>query len=207
MIQGRNMTEVKGMRKGISLVEMLIAIVLFGVIATTSYIYYKNYYDTAFAAKKLAISVIVDQASQLSNAFDMYSVQTGLAPTSIQQMVDARLITQAPVVQAAITDPTLGWVLNNAIDVDSSAGGANDTVFQMDLDGTASAADQLDYCNILTNQADSAWSILPGTSTIATVLATDAIYTLAAGETQSFHCAQNAAGTLTLVFVKLIDTL
>ena len=205
MRQESIMKEHSGMRKGISLVEMLIAIVLFGVIATTSYVYYKNYYDTAFAAKKLAISVVVDQASQLSNTFDMYSVQTGLAPTTIQAIVDARLLTEAPYVQASIT--ATGWVLNNAIDVDTSAGGANDTIFEMDLDGTASAADKLDYCNILTNQADSAWSIDPATNPIANVLATDAIYTIGAGETTSFHCAQNAAGVLTLVFVKLIDTL
>ena len=57
--------EKMGMRKGISLVEMLIAIVLFGVIGTISFIYYKNYYDTSFAAKKLRISVVIDQASQL----------------------------------------------------------------------------------------------------------------------------------------------
>jgi prepilin-type N-terminal cleavage/methylation domain-containing protein len=53
MIQGSNMTRGrKGMRKGISLVEMLIAIILFGTISMISFKYAANFYDTKLASKK-----------------------------------------------------------------------------------------------------------------------------------------------------------
>ncbi|MDQ1298907.1 MAG: hypothetical protein QG558_1446, partial [Campylobacterota bacterium] len=41
-----------GMRKGISLVEMMITIILFAALATISLKYTKNFFDTGLAAQK-----------------------------------------------------------------------------------------------------------------------------------------------------------
>ncbi|MCW9067662.1 MAG: prepilin-type N-terminal cleavage/methylation domain-containing protein, partial [Sulfurimonas sp.] len=35
------------MRKGISLMEMLVAIILLGILSSVGFTYYKNYYSTA----------------------------------------------------------------------------------------------------------------------------------------------------------------
>jgi len=211
MIQGRNMTKVKGMRTGISLVEMLIAIVLFGVIATVSFIYYKNYYDTAFAAKKLEISVVIDQASQLSNGFDMYKIEKGTAPAAISDIVDARILTEIPVSIPSIT--TSGWAIDAAYEVDGGATGTNDTVFVMEIDTVAtSAADKLDYCNILNSKAEVTWDLDPAVSTLALLSDTATLYAAGIASTadnmEYFHCSSDDAGTtMQIVFVKIVDPL
>ncbi len=59
-----------GMRKGLSLVEMMIAIVLFGVLSTVGYKYYKNFLYTELAAKQARVAALIDPATQLSNAYE-----------------------------------------------------------------------------------------------------------------------------------------
>ena len=205
MRQESIMKEQKGMRKGISLVEMLIAIVLFGVITTTSFVYYKNYYDTAFAAKKLAISVVVDQATQLSNAYDMYTIETGVVPTTITEIVAARLLTETPVKQPAIS--ASGWSIA-LVDINGTLG-ADDTVFSMSIDGTANAADRLDYCNILNNKADASWSVESNTSKATDQNTTQLNYNAGLASLTSqmeyFHCSSETAGAdLNITFVKTV---
>ena len=205
MRQASIMKEHTGMRKGISLVEMLIAIVLFGVIATASYVYYKNYYDTAFAAKKLAISVVVDQASQLSNTYDMYTIEKGVTPTTIQAIVDERFLIETPVSQPSIT--ATGWELVVNKEVNGTTA-TNDIVFSMPIDGTANTADRLDYCNILNNKANPAWSVLAATSADGDQNTSAEHYDggvlSATSQLEYFHCDRTAADTYNLVFVKTV---
>lgn len=140
----------KGMRKGISLVEMLVAIVLFGIISTISYTYYKNYYDTSLAAKQLRVYTIVDQAAQISNAFDLYNTKNAEDPTTLDDLVTDRILTQIPTAQPFVT--ATGWTLEDNKSI--SAADNNGTAFVYPIDATnLTPQDVLDYCNILNNVA------------------------------------------------------
>ncbi len=204
MIHGSNMTRGhKGMRKGISLVEMLVAIVLFGIIGTISYTYYKNYYDTSYAAKQLRIYTIVDQAAQLGNAFDLYNTKNGVDPTTVDQLVTDKILTQVPVAQPFVT--ATGWTLDENVTV--VTGDTTGVVFTYLVDGTGSNSDKLDYCNILNNVADKDSNL---TKLDTDQNETDDLYAAgladATSEMEYFHCsdvnATGAAYTYQLVFVK-----
>jgi prepilin-type N-terminal cleavage/methylation domain-containing protein len=204
MIQGSSITRSnKGMRKGISLVEMLVAIVLFGIIGTISYTYYKNYYDTSFAAKQLRIYTIVDQAAQLGNAFDLYNTKNGVDPTTVDQLVEDKILTQVPVAQPFVT--ATGWTLDENVTIDG-----NDTTgvaFMYLVDGVGSNTDKLDYCNILNNTANKDSNL---SRTDADQNETSDLYAAgvasATSEQEYFHCADvNASGDpykYRLTFVK-----
>jgi prepilin-type N-terminal cleavage/methylation domain-containing protein len=176
MIQGSNMTighqgMKKGMRNGLSLMEMLISIVLFGLLSTMSFKYYKNYYDTSFAAKQARIYVIIDQAGQLNNAFELYTTKNGKDPEDVNALVQDKILTAIPVTQPLISNE--GWVLDlnrsvstwgSTVGVTSTAYNADDNgsdvVFYLSMaDGNASNPDKMDYCNILTNAADTTWEM------------------------------------------------
>lgn len=207
MIQGSNMTRGhKGMRKGISLVEMLVAIVLFGIIGTISYTYYKNYYDTSFAAKQLRVYTIVDQAAQISNGFDLYNTKNGTDLTVLQDLVTDKILTQVPIAQPYVTNT--GWTVEHNQSID----GTNDTaiVFQYKIDGlTSSGQDKLDYCNILNNTAfkDSNLSKLLADQNTSQELYAQGLASTAS-EQEYFHCdgnasaASNGAADYTFTFVK-----
>ena len=203
----------KGMRKGISLIEMLVAIVLFGIIGTISYTYYKNFYDTSFAAKQLRVYTIVDQAAQLSNAFDLYNTKYGKdinLTQGVQELVDSKLLTQIPQAIPAVT--VTGWSYDNNYSVESATIGAGVVfTYAIDTNDTSSAQDRRDYCNILNNTAYSEENL--------TKLAADQNYTYElyregngtsaialASETEFFHCAEsnhtNKTANYTFVFVK-----
>ena len=199
-----------GMRKGISLVEMLIAIVLFGLIGTIGYLYYKNYYDTSFAAKQLRVYVVMDQAQQLANGIDLYNAKMGANPTTIQEIVDERILTAIPVKQPFITSS--GWVLDSNSTTRQSAGG--DVILTYDINGTVTSdADKLDYCNILNNTAYSDWSVQPALNPDTNQTDTNTSYTAGfALQTDNdfrdqFHCADNdgtATYTYQMVFIKSV---
>lgn len=202
MIHGSSVTRgYKGMRKGISLVEMLIAIVLFGVVSVIGYKYYKNYYNTTLAAKQARIAAVIDQATQISNAYDLYTAKVGVAPTAIGDLsaVDVKILTVTPVKIPEIS--ATGW----AIKTDSALEDAttDDVTFSYVVDGTASAADKLEYCNILNNFAVSTWSL-------------DSVGTLIVGETAMYISHKNmmcysrggdgtGATDLVLSFVKTVN--
>ena len=158
MEQGRNMKAYTGMRKGISLVEILIAIVLFGVVTTISFTYYKTYYDTAFAAKQTRVYTIMDQASQLNNAFQLYNTKNGQDPADVDAMVTDRQLTAVPVKQPFVSDT--GWELDTNLSLEDNATGTG-VGFVYKIDGlTASNQDKLDYCNILNNTGSPAgWGL------------------------------------------------
>ena len=193
----------KGMRKGISLIEMLVAIVLFGIIGTISYTYYKNYYDTSYAAKQLRVYTIVDQAAQLKNAFDLYNTKNGTDITSVDDLATDRILTEVPVAQPNIGEG--GWHYDTNltfVTLDTTG-----TAFIYDVNSSASSnQDKLDYCNILNEVAAPVWEL---NTTRATYLATYTMtymYNLgdnnSTSEFEYFHCAENNATTgLDLVFV------
>ena len=153
MIQGN-----KVMRKGISLVEMLTAIILFGLISVISYNYYKNYYDTTFAGKQTRVYAIIDQATQISNAYDLYSSKMGSVPTTIQDIVNQRILTKIPDSQIEITNN--GWDLNATLDTNGTGGSDNGIGFTYILDNVnLTAQDQVSYCEILNNAAKNTYDL------------------------------------------------
>lgn len=139
-----------GMRKGISLVEMMIAIVLLGVLSVIGYKYYKNFFDTDLMAKKARMGTVIDQASQLSSAFDVYQQQLGTAPTAIMDLTSTsvQILKTLPTMPTSVTLAASGWSLTTT-DVDGA--GAVDAVFALPLDGSATTADKKKYCRVFNN--------------------------------------------------------
>ncbi|MDA7818009.1 prepilin-type N-terminal cleavage/methylation domain-containing protein [Sulfurimonas sp.] len=209
MIQGSNMTRGhKGMRKGISLLEMLMAIVLLGLLGTISYNYYKIYYDVAFAAKQAKIYVIMDQAVQISGAHDLYTVKNGVVPTTMAELVADRQLLKIPDPIPEITGT--GWVIQDQVEIDGGTTAANDIYFQYEIDGTAAQIDKLEYCNILTNTFDNTWSldVTVSDDTAVTGLGADV---QAAYASQSFNgfcfATGGVADTYELAFIKTLNPL
>src|SRR3989339_143077 len=188
----------KGMRKGISLVEMLIAVVLFGVISTIGYKYYKNFYNTTLAAKQARISAIIDQATQISNAYDLYVAKIGAVPTLITDLsdVDVKILTETPTKIPEIS--ATGWAIKTNSALDDAV--LDDVTFSYVTDGTASAADKLEYCNILNNIE------IPTTSldTLLAGIKTETL-TYADGFTKMMCYTPDAGTTLYLSFVKTVN--
>lgn len=205
MLQGSKMTKNRpGMRNGLSLVEMLIAIILFGVISSIGYKYYKNFYDTSLAAKKATVSALIDQATQLSNAYDIYQIQKGTVPAAITDLSGAtvKIITEVPDPILVMTDAANGWEIAS-VDVDGA--GANDIVLGYQLTGSASNADKLDYCNVLNNIANSSYSLNTVDGDVGTA-ATMYDGTNASGLAfKDFMCYRTAANTYLFAFVKTIQ--
>ncbi len=208
MIQGSNMTgSHKGMRKGISLVEMLIAIVLFGLISAIGYKYYKNFFNVGLAAKQARVSAVIDQATQISTAYDLYVIKTGQLPTSMADLSASNIgiLSETPVAISEIT--AAGWVLSSTLQLDASAT-ANDVgfVYAMDAAGLT-PSDELDYCNALNNIAKSSWD-LNATYTPTTVgeigTNTDMYVTNAL---TTMLCGGGGATDLSLTFVKTVNPL
>ena len=174
---------------------MLVAIVLFGVIASIGYKYYKNFYDTSLAAKKARVSALVDQATQLSNAYDIYVMQTGSAPTIIGNLSadTVKILTQTPPFMSEVT--TIGWSIDT---ITVFNGVTADVSFSYPID-VGSVSDRRDYCNILNNIADTTWSL---ESLDAAILSAADMFT--AGFT-TFQCSKTAADTYFFKFIKEIN--
>jgi prepilin-type N-terminal cleavage/methylation domain-containing protein len=190
MIHTEKMTQGhKGMRKGISLVEMLVAIVLFGIIGTIGYTYYKNYYNTSFAGKQVRIYTLVEQATQLGNAYDLYLAKHGNTPVDINAMVQDKILTQIPAAMPGLT--LTGWVLDaNLSTVDSNNSGQSGFTYVMDANITNQT--KLDYCNILNNVAYTGWEL---NNTDSEINGSSDFYRLGDssgwGELEYFHCADS----------------
>jgi len=157
------MKNIKGTRKGISLVEILIAIILFGVVTSLSFTYYKTYYDTSTAAKQARVSVITDQASQLSNAYLLYTTKYGIDPATPQDFVDKKFLTAVPIAQPLITSS--GWAIDTNLSLENNSTGRG-YGFVYNIDANVSQRDRLDYCNILNNNAETTWKLDTNESTI-----------------------------------------
>jgi prepilin-type N-terminal cleavage/methylation domain-containing protein len=174
MKQGSNMTvSHRGMRKGISLMEMMVAVILLGILSSVGYNYYKNYFDTSLAAKQIKVAVIIEQGSQLKNALELYRTKFGVdvnsTDTSDYQSTDnglgllvaQRIITEIPAKIPDIsgtgwanTAPTDGVDWNSTLITAQNGTTANDQVITYKLDSADSTAnDRVQYCNALNNIA------------------------------------------------------
>jgi prepilin-type N-terminal cleavage/methylation domain-containing protein len=182
------------MRKGISLMEMLVAIILLGILSSVGYNYYKNYFDTSLSAKQIKVSVLIEQAAQLKNALELYKVKFGADVNTTQglnELAVQSIITEVP---AAIPDMSdQGWILNTGgMDIDSTLitalGGTTlaDQVITYDLNGTTTAiADLMDYCNALNNIASNG---VTNYAVSHTTLAADDVNTSATKVSNTFFC-------------------
>ncbi len=160
---GSRVTRGHGMRRGISLMEMLIAIILLGVISSVGYNYYKNYYDTALASKQTKTAIIIDQANQLKNMLELHKIKFGVDVTETQKL--DRLITQGFLTEIPEFIPDMaeaqanGWVLLDTVNVGSASTPAvgttaTDLILTYTLNSTSSTAlDKLAYCQTLNNIA------------------------------------------------------
>ncbi|MFA6188749.1 MAG: prepilin-type N-terminal cleavage/methylation domain-containing protein [Sulfuricurvum sp.] len=146
-----------GKRKGISLVEMTIAVILFGVLSTIAMLYYKSLFNIDLTAKKARIAALMDQAHQLSGAYDVYTAQFGVAPTALADLnsTNAMILTELPIRIREMS--TLGWELN----ISTGIVGTSDKAFQftIDLNGTTSPGtdDEL-YCAIFNHEINTSAS-------------------------------------------------
>ena len=145
----------RGMRSGLSIVEMMVAVILFGVISTIGYKYSKNFYDVNLASKQALVAAVVDQATQLSNAYDIYETKIGSAPTDVADLsaANVRILKETPPPIAAISD---NWVLKTNLEIDGD-GNADDIAFTYPVNQPATDAEKQEYCNVLNNIANSAW--------------------------------------------------
>jgi len=149
------MVQRHGMRKGISIVEMMVAVVIFGVISTIGYKYAKNFYDVSLTSKQALVAAVVDQATQLSNAYDIYETKKGVIPSSIDDLsaADTQILKSTPEVIPAISD---GWVLRDDLEIDGD-GDADDVAFTYPVNQPSTDTEKQLYCNVLNNIANNAW--------------------------------------------------
>lgn len=142
----------KGMRKGISLVEMTIAVILFGLLSTIAMLYYKSLFNIDLTAKKARVAALMDQAYQLSGAYDVFVAQQGVAPSvadlSEFNATNVMILRSLPRDIAEMT--TTGWELNT-----SSVNGRPAFQFPIDLNGTGGwdvLSDDDFYCAIFNHE-------------------------------------------------------
>lgn len=142
-----------GKRKGISLVEMTIAVILFGLLSTIALLYYKSLFNTDLTAKKARVAALMNQAYQLSGAYDIFVAQEGRAP-SVADLSEFNA-TNVLILRSLPRDiremTTTGWELNTSI----TAGGRPGYLFPIDLNGTGGydlLADDDLYCAIFNHE-------------------------------------------------------
>ncbi len=141
-----------GMRKGISLVEMIIAIILFAALATIGLKYTKLYINTDLQAMKARVAAATDQASQLTQAYTIYKTETGMEPTTINDLnaTTNQIMTHIPGIITEMS--TTGWELNTS----TGTGGRNMAFqFHLDLNGTTTGTADEQYCALWNREFNS----------------------------------------------------
>jgi prepilin-type N-terminal cleavage/methylation domain-containing protein len=145
------MKQYTGMRKGVSLVEMTIAIVLFAALAAIGLKYSKVYLNTDLQAKKARVAAATDQASQLVQAYQIYKTEMGVEPTSINDFNGtSAILNDWP---TKITEmSTTGWELNTSTGLAGTG-----VAFQMKLDKNLTTTDTVDavHCAIFNREFNS----------------------------------------------------
>jgi type II secretory pathway pseudopilin PulG len=145
------MKQYTGMRKGISLVEMIIAIILFAALATISLKYTKNYLDTDITAKKARVAAATDQANQLLQAYQIYRTEMGTDPADINDLNgSAKILLSTPARVEEMS--STGW--HFAPDYNGS--GLPAFYMTIDLNGSMDTASQAksgkEYCAIFNRE-------------------------------------------------------
>lgn len=196
VIQGSKMMgSYRGMRRGISLVEMLVAVVLFGVLAVLSFKYVKTYYNTNIATKQARVAALIDQGTQLSNAYDVYSMRFGAAPSSLAVLSDANvsILTKTPATITAMG--TVGWQYTQTALLTSGGLGAvtggTTTAYYFDLTGTT--ADYAAYCAVTNNMINP--SVDLNTTAFPSTTFNMTSY-------PNLYCVADTLGVLRIFFVK-----
>jgi prepilin-type N-terminal cleavage/methylation domain-containing protein len=128
------------MRKGISLVEMMIAVILFAVLATTTVKYGMNYINTGLQGMKARTAAAMEQASQLTTGYKLYKTQYG-TPTTINDLNASTTMVMTSLPNAITEMSLLGWDLNTSTGITGSG-----YAFYMNLDGNNSAIEAAQYC-------------------------------------------------------------
>lgn len=188
------------MRRGLSLVEMMIAIILFGVLSIVGFKYYKNFMNTTLSGQKARVSALINQAQQLSDAYDIYHAQFGVTPTSEENLTagNALILEKLPDGIKEIAGTTAAsWDLNTSIDLDGGATSNNDIAFTYPIN-TGVTADDLQYCNIVNNFAN------PSLDLNASSVETSASAEYGTG-LHSFFCYDSSGDGTQIVFVKFIN--
>lgn len=152
------------MRKGISLIEMIIAVILFAALAAISIKYYKNFFNTELTAKKARIAALLDQGAQMSNAYDAYIAQVGSITTLDQNLTqlddnNVSILTRLPKaingVATGLNDGTGAWELNKSTTITGTSGIA--LQYKLDINGSATnmTSDDEQYCAIINHEFNS----------------------------------------------------
>jgi len=181
-----------GMRKGISLVEMIIAIILFATLATIGLKYTKNFLNTDLQAMKARTAAATEQANQLTQAYTIYKTETGMDPTVMGDFNATinQIMTSTP---GIITEMSLlGWEINT-----STGTGGRNIGFQMklDLNGTTSptTADE-QYCALWNKEFNTSTELnVTNAQDFGTVGDANASRASLVGASQAF-CYSRAAG-------------
>jgi len=137
------MKQYTGMRKGISLVEMIIAIILFAALATIGLKYSKNYINTDLQAMKARVAAAMEQGRQLSDAYKIYTVEYGdLNQTSDLNSTASMVMTNLPVPVSEITTNTT-WDYNSSISTTYTK-----KAFTIPVDRNDSLTSDEQYCKL-----------------------------------------------------------
>jgi len=151
----------RGMRKGISLIEMIIAVILFATLATISIKYYKNFFNTELTAKKARVAALLDQGAQMSNAYDAYIAQVGSVATLDQNLTqlddnNVSILTRLPKaidgMATGLRDGTGAWELNKSTGIAGTSGIALQYKLDMNGTGTTNGPEDEQYCAIINHE-------------------------------------------------------
>lgn len=140
-----------GKRKGISLVEMTIAVILFGLLSAIALFYYRSLFNIDLTAKKARVAALMNQGYQLSGAYDIFVAQEGRAPIlpdlSEFNATNVLILRSLPKDIREMT--TTGWELNT-----SAVAGRPAFLFPIDLNGStyATLPDDDLYCAIFNHE-------------------------------------------------------
>jgi len=197
------------MRNGISIVEMMIAVVLFGLLSTIGFKYAKNFYDISLTSKQALVSSIIEQATQVSNAYDIYETKVGEPPLDVAKLSDKdlRILTSTPARIKVLS--TTGWELNNSIDIDGN-GGNNDIALVYKIDAPATDIEKQMYCNVLNNIANPTWDYNASYNSTDTtdkeeINSPSGMYNKTIADFKKLMCFGTDASTMVFAFVKQIN--
>jgi len=138
-----------GMRKGISLVEMVIAIILFATLATITIKYSKNYLDTDLQAKRARAAALTEQANTLITAHQLFKVDFGRDATNILELNQTGSILSA--IPAIITEiGSTRWGINTATAITN-----HPTAFEFNITADAASTTDEKYCALINHEFNS----------------------------------------------------
>ncbi|MDP3300780.1 MAG: prepilin-type N-terminal cleavage/methylation domain-containing protein [Sulfuricurvum sp.] len=143
-----------GKRKGISLVEMTIAVILFGLVSAIALLYYRSLFNIDLTAKKARVAALMDQAYQLSGAYDVYVAQEGVAPLdeNLSDFTAPNVLILRSLPRDIREMTSRGWELNQSITAPTN--GRPGFRLRLDLNGTSytSLKDDDIYCAIFNRE-------------------------------------------------------